>query len=317
MSVNAYAPYPVAYALDAVGAAKTPTDSNGQEPLIMHHCLHCLGYTPSKKVAEEHMDACDFSSIGEAVWSHGDIVIRKIDGADADNLAYIQCLCLLARNFLAHKVVLWNAGAGPKFNYYVMYKCDEYANHLVGFFSAPKVTRNNGRNLSCLLVLPAYQRMGYAQMLVDRAYQESVSRGECGGPERPFSEAGLAVYEKYWDRVVRARVDAIAAKTFDASVIAEIGKPLGLLYGDVVETLVRIGLLTKSKSTELYTETFIDVVGTMGREFDVSDIAISAGVDRVFVFDWLNKHGFLRVAKSKPTSLRIGEEVCEVVIPKK
>ncbi|KAJ9444724.1 hypothetical protein DIPPA_62658 [Diplonema papillatum] len=76
-----------------------------------------------------------------------------------------------------------------------------------GYFSREKGQRDN--NLSCVMVLPPWQRLGLGKMLIHFSYLLSGREARkkkgigAGSPERPLSDLGKLVYLQYWkSRVV-------------------------------------------------------------------------------------------------------------------
>nr|VZI46403.1 unnamed protein product [Spirometra erinaceieuropaei] len=109
----------------------------------------------------------------------------------------------------------------------------------------PSATYNN---LSCLLIMPHYQRKGYGRMLVEFSYLLSRLEGRVGSPERPLSDHGLLLYQNYWRWVV---VSYLAAYELREINIRSVSESLGVDVRDIVSTLLDLGLL-KYIRTEYY-----------------------------------------------------------------
>ena len=67
---------------------------------------------------------------------------------------------------------------------------------MVGYFSKEKESVEF--NLSCIMVLPAWQAKGYGKFLIDFSYQLSLIENKVGSPEKPLSFFGHRAYVSYW-----------------------------------------------------------------------------------------------------------------------
>ncbi|KAF4654966.1 hypothetical protein FOL47_009681, partial [Perkinsus chesapeaki] len=72
--------------------------------------------------------------------------------------------------------------------------------HFVGYFSKEKVDRQFSHILSCIMVLPTYQRHGYGKFLVNLAFELSDRENRHGSAERPFSPSGHILLHAVWAR---------------------------------------------------------------------------------------------------------------------
>jgi ribosomal protein S18 acetylase RimI-like enzyme len=87
--------------------------------------------------------------------------VFEVDGNT--NKIYCQNLCLLVKLFLDHKTLYYDV---EPFLFYVLTRNDAKGCHLVGYFSKEKHCAQK-YNVSCIMTMPNYQRMGYGRMLID------------------------------------------------------------------------------------------------------------------------------------------------------
>ncbi|KDO35063.1 hypothetical protein SPRG_01127 [Saprolegnia parasitica CBS 223.65] len=168
----------------------------------LYLCEHCLGYTSSKRFLQHHKrsDCALTTPPGPRVYyERGDrLALYAVDGKREPT--YAQNLCLLAKLFMDQKTLYYDV---TRFRFYVLCRVDDDGSHIVGYFSKEKASPE-GYNLSCIVVLPPYQRHGYGTLLISISYAISAHDGQVGTPERPLSAHGHAAYVEYWKhRVLR------------------------------------------------------------------------------------------------------------------
>lgn len=163
----------------------------------LYICDFCLFFCVTKKEFKRHTIRCSVRHPpGDEIYRDNDISMFEVDGIT--QRIFCENLSLISRMFLEHKNVCESI---EPFLFYVLCEVKPDGFHLVGYFSKEKkMDRKN--NLSCIMVMPIFQRSGYGKLLIDFSYQLSILEGKPGGPERPLSDLGHKAYVPYWTRKV-------------------------------------------------------------------------------------------------------------------
>lgn len=164
-------------------------------------CDKCLEYFPSAYMFSRHKRKCPL------VYPPGNIVYLDSDKicifevAGEFEQAYCQSLCLLSKMFLHHKTLYHDV---ESFLFYVIGEItEEEAFRMYGYFSKEKAEGEN--NLSCIVVLPPFRKLGLGSFLIDFSYYLTRTRMRppyIQGPEKPLSSAGEQAYLRYWADVI-------------------------------------------------------------------------------------------------------------------
>jgi histone acetyltransferase SAS3 len=124
---------------------------------------------------------------------------------------------------------------------------DELGCHFVGYFSKEK-RPSSMNNVSCILVLPIYQRRGFGQMLIDFSYQLTRREEKTGSPEKPLSDMGLVSYRQYW----RLMMCYELLEQKEQLSVTDLTKRTGMTPDDVVSALEGLRALVRDPITKNY-----------------------------------------------------------------
>ncbi|KAI7812332.1 Myst3 protein [Triplophysa rosa] len=201
----------------------------------LYLCEFCLRYMKSRGILYQHMRKCNwFHPPANEIYRKDDVSVFEVDG----NVSTIYCqnLCLLAKLFLDHKTLYYDV---EPFLFYVLTQNDSKGCHLVGYFSKEKHCQQK-YNVSCIMILPQYQRQGYGRFLIDFSYLLSKREGQPGSPEKPLSDLGRLSYMAYWRSVVLECMHEIRDRQLT---IRRLSKVTGICPQDITATLLHINML--------------------------------------------------------------------------
>lgn len=191
-----------------------------------------------------HQAMCSAGIYGREVYRDEEraLIICEARGIDESCAPACQRFCLLAKHFLDHKESFLDM---ESFVFYLLFRVGSDGLHFAGYFSKECVTPNTSTNLSCIAVLPPYQKQGLGGLLIHVAYELSRRQGRPGTPERPMTAQGRRAFSAVWcGLVATALVDRGQARERQAS-IAEISGDTGMIDTDVLATLLALGALAR------------------------------------------------------------------------
>ncbi|XP_034050032.1 histone acetyltransferase KAT6B isoform X2 [Thalassophryne amazonica] len=200
-------------------------------------CEFCLKYMRSKNILQRHTKKCGwFHPPANEIYRKDNLSVFEVDG----NVSKLFCqnLCLLAKLFLDHKTLYYDV---EPFLFYILTQNDEKGCHLVGYFSKEKLCQQK-YNVSCIMVMPQYQRHGFGRFLIDFSYLLTRQEGQAGSPEKPLSDLGRLSYLAYWKSVILEYLSKYPDK--HASVKG-ISRATGMCPHDIAATLQQLGMIDR------------------------------------------------------------------------
>ncbi|XP_062352769.1 histone acetyltransferase KAT6B isoform X4 [Cinclus cinclus] len=203
----------------------------------LYLCEFCLKYMKSKNILLRHSEKCGwFHPPANEIYRRNDLSVFEVDG----NVSKIYCqnLCLLAKLFLDHKTLYYDV---EPFLFYVLTKNDEKGCHLVGYFSKEKLCQQK-YNVSCIMIMPQYQRQGFGRFLIDFSYLLSRKEGQAGSPEKPLSDLGRLSYLAYWKSVILEYLNCHHEKQIS---IKGMSRATGMCPHDIATTLQQHSMIDK------------------------------------------------------------------------
>ncbi|CAB1313009.1 unnamed protein product [Coregonus sp. 'balchen'] len=161
---------------------------------------------------------------------------------------FCQNLCLLAKLFLDHKTLYYDV---EPFLFYILTKNDEKGCHLVGYFSKEKLCQQK-YNVSCIMIMPQYQRQGFGRFLIDFSYLLTRQEGQAGSPEKPLSDLGRLSYLAYWKSVM---VEYLYKQPDKHISVKGISRATGMCPHDIAATLQHLCMIDRQDGRSVLTHT--------------------------------------------------------------
>uniref|UniRef100_G3NBY5 histone acetyltransferase n=1 Tax=Gasterosteus aculeatus aculeatus TaxID=481459 RepID=G3NBY5_GASAC len=203
----------------------------------LYLCEFCLKYMRSKNILQRHTKKCGwFHPPANEIYRKNDLSVFEVDG----NVSKLFCqnLCLLAKLFLDHKTLYYDV---EPFLFYILTKNDEKGCHLVGYFSKEKLCQQK-YNVSCIMIMPQYQRQGFGRFLIDFSYLLTRQEGQAGSPEKPLSDLGRLSYLAYWKSVILEYLYKHPDKHIS---VKGISRATGMCPHDIAATLQQLGMIDR------------------------------------------------------------------------
>ncbi|KAM4523990.1 histone acetyltransferase KAT6B isoform 2-T7 [Odontesthes bonariensis] len=203
----------------------------------LYLCEFCLKYMRSKNILQRHTKKCGwFHPPANEIYRKDNLSVFEVDG----NVSKLFCqnLCLLAKLFLDHKTLYYDV---EPFLFYILTKNDEKGCHLVGYFSKEKLCQQK-YNVSCIMIMPQYQRQGFGRFLIDFSYLLTRQERQAGSPEKPLSDLGRLSYLAYWKSVILVHLYKHPDKHIS---VKGISRATGMCPHDIATTLQQLGMIDR------------------------------------------------------------------------
>ncbi|XP_066534408.1 histone acetyltransferase KAT6B isoform X2 [Hoplias malabaricus] len=201
----------------------------------LYLCEFCLKYMKSRNILQRHSKKCGwFHPPANEIYRKDSLSVFEVDGSLSK--IFCQNLCLLAKLFLDHKTLYYDV---EPFLFYVLTQNDEKGCHLVGYFSKEKLCQQK-YNVSCIMIMPQYQRQGFGRFLIDFSYLLSRKEGQAGSPEKPLSDLGRLSYLAYWKSVI---LDYLHNHPDKSVSIKGMSKATGMCPHDIATTLQQLNMI--------------------------------------------------------------------------
>uniref|UniRef100_A0A663LPC6 histone acetyltransferase n=1 Tax=Athene cunicularia TaxID=194338 RepID=A0A663LPC6_ATHCN len=188
----------------------------------------------SKNILLRHSKKCGwFHPPANEIYRRNDLSVFEVDG----NVSKIYCqnLCLLAKLFLDHKTLYYDV---EPFLFYVLTK--KKKKKVVCVFIEKLCQQKY--NVSCIMIMPQYQRQGFGRFLIDFSYLLSRREGQAGSPEKPLSDLGRLSYLAYWKSVILEYLNCHHEKQIS---IKGMSRATGMCPHDIATTLQQHRMIDK------------------------------------------------------------------------
>lgn len=170
-----------------------------------------------------------------------ELSVYEADGAKCK--LYCQNLCLLAKLFLDHKTLYYDV---EPFLFYILTQNDKYGSRIVGYFSKEKHSPQKN-NVSCIMILPHYQRYGFGRFLIEFSYLLSRKENSLGSPEKPLSDLGQISYTNFWKYSILQVI-----KDKNETSIKEISDATNMTKEDIIHALHSSHMLQRDPDEKEY-----------------------------------------------------------------
>jgi histone acetyltransferase MYST1 len=208
---------------------------------VLHICEFCLLYFERPGQYSQHLQSHGAPELrrppGREIYRDGSIGVFEVFGA-FDKM-FCQCLSLIGKLFLE---VVELCFAIDDFVFYVCTDYDSDGAHFVGYFSRHLESAQTCNLLSCIMVLPPYQRRGYGRLMISIAYELAKRMDIAGGPERPLSDLGALAFESYWKDTILVALSRYGPRINSIDALVNVTR---IAQADVVPALKKMNIAVR------------------------------------------------------------------------
>jgi GNAT superfamily N-acetyltransferase len=207
----------------------------------LYFCEYCLNFFLEEDEQERHQMICTLvTPPGDQIYLDDDgRAVFEVD--PVKNPIYIENLGFLAKMYLDHKLLMTPLNW---FLFYVLTEVDDTGHHFVGYFSKNR-DMNDINNLSCILVLPFFQKKGYGKFLINFSYELAKKENFVGTPERPLSDFGRQAYLAYWLQRMIDYFRSLPPDELGELSLQRISKETYIAEADVIKSLEKVKILKR------------------------------------------------------------------------
>lgn len=259
---------------------------------VLYVCPFCFKFTDKKIEWEQHLNCCRFRNNlpGKVMYNDGQLIIRKVKGRDHE--LFCQCMCLMAKFFLDNKSIFYDL---DYFDFYVAYQILDRIEVPMGFYSRELLSWESN-NLSCICVLPCYQKRGLGTKLIDFSYNLSKYEQQISGPERPFSPLGKLTYLRYWCRCLSLSFVYGSLSTKKYVTLQSISETIGFRIEDILLTLSFLGVLYTNNKKNIKMDYYLEKYKYSDHFVYIQDDNYRVFIDKIKIKKWIIEN---KVSNSK------------------
>jgi histone acetyltransferase SAS2 len=256
---------------------------------VLYVCPYCFKFTDIKLEWEQHLNCCTFKSRlpGKVMYNDGETIIRKVKGAN--HKLFSQCMCLMAKFYLDNKSVFYHL---DYFDFYVAYQLLDRHEVPMGFYSRELLSWDSN-NLSCICVLPCYQKRHLGTKLIDFSYQLSKYEQQISGPEHPLSALGRITYLKYWCKSIALNFTYGELSTKSHVTLQMISEKTGFRVDDILQSLSTLRVLYENGKKTPDMDYYLERYKYSDHYVFISDDEFRVYIDKSKIKKWIidNKVG--------------------------